>query len=513
MSVDWPPVDLDHLLIDAARMRSLDEQLLASGLPEAALMEKVGQAMAARLFREPQWLQAGVVVLVGPGHNGGDGLVVARELLLRGVRVRIWCPFDPRKPLTDAHYRHLLWLGVECCRDQPDPVEKALWIDALFGVGQIRPLAPSLEQLLRDRAAAHPNGLISLDVPSGLCSDSGRPLGQVAAVARLTLSVGLIKQGLCLDPARPYVGSLERVDLGLAKTQLQGLVATQPRRFDRADLASMPLPRPSPNAMKYQRGRLLVIAGGEHYPGAARLCLQGALASGCGSVQAVLPPFMATSLWAVHPEVVLFDHSKPLSRDRLDAVVFGPGLGMNETIWPVWKERLQSFEGLLVLDADGLNALASDQQGWRWLLNRAGPTWLTPHQAEFGRLFPELQHHTNLDGAQKAALLTGTVVLYKGAHTVIAAPQYPALVLDGTTATAARMGLGDVLAGFAAGWGALSSAAACPLAHSTLGAAALLHAAAAERSAASKASAIAKTLARLTQQLLKEDQKYLEMKI
>ena len=507
MSVAWPPLDLDHLLIDAARMRSLDAELLSSGLPEAALMEKVGQAMAARLLREPQWLQAGVVVLVGPGHNGGDGLVVARELLLRGIRVRIWCPFDVRKPLTESHYRHLTWLGVECCQHEPDPAESTLWIDGLFGVGQTRPLPSSLESLLSDRADAQPNGLISLDVPSGLCSDSGHPLGRVAAVARLTLSVGLIKQGLCLDPARPFVGLLERVDLGLAERQHQGLVATQPRRFDGADLASMPLPRPSANAMKYQRGRLLVIAGSERYPGAGRLCLQGALASGCGSVQAVLPPLMAHGLWAVHPEVVLFDPAERLAHDRFDAVVFGPGLGMDGRIWSAWKDRLQAFEGLLVLDADGLNALAADPQGWRWLLNRAGPTWLTPHQAEFGRLFPELTNDSSLDGANKAASMTGTVVLYKGAHTVIADHQSPALVLDGTTATVARTGLGDVLAGFAAGWGALSGAANSSVTHATLASAALLHATAAERSGASSASVIAESLARLTQQLLKQDQK------
>lgn len=503
--MNWPPVDQDHLLVDAAQMQRLEEQLFASGLPQAALMEKVGQAMALRLMQEPQALQHGVVVLVGPGHNGGDGLVVARELFLRGLPVRIWCPLAPRKPLTEAHVRHLLWLGVTCGDDPPDPSGPALWIDALFGLGQTRALPVALERLLSERATAHPNGLISLDVPAGLCSDTGRLLGAGAAQARLTLCVGLIKQGLCLDPALPWVGRLERIDLGLADAQIQSLEAVQPRRCDAADLVSLPIPRPSPIAMKYQRGRLLVIAGSESYPGAGRLCLQGALASGCGSVQAVLPSVLAQQLWAVHPEVVPYDEGGGTALERLDAVVFGPGLGGQGRLWSVWKDRLQAFAGLLVLDADGLNALALDQRGWRWLLDRSGPTWLTPHQAEFSRVFPDLAQTTRLEAAQTAASLSGAVVLYKGAHTVIAGPHCPAVVVSGTCPAVARTGLGDVLAGFAAGWGALTRAAEMPLDQSALAAAALLHATAGQRSAAGHASAIAQELAVSTQQLMKRN--------
>ena len=119
---------------------------------------------------------------------------------------------------------------------------------------------------------------------------------------------------------------------------------------------------------------------------------------------------MANGLWAVHPEVVLFDHAERLVHDRFDAVVFGPGLGMDGRIWSAWN-RLQAFEGLLVLDADGLNALAADQQGWRWLLN----CWpdVDPASGRIPRLFPELTNDSSLDGANKAALMTGTVVLYK----------------------------------------------------------------------------------------------------
>ena len=146
------------------------------------------------------------------------------------------------------------------------------------------------------------------------------------------------------------------------------------------------------------------------------------------------------------------------------------------------------------------------------MLDRAGPTWLTPHQAEFRRLFPEVRADSALLEAQGAAQLSGAVILLKGAHSVIADPEHPALVLDGTTATAARTGFGDVLAGFAAGWGALMRASAQPLTGSGLAAASLIHAVAAQTCASSRASAIASTAELLVQKLMKQDE-YFEMKI
>ena len=115
----------------------------------------------------------------------------------------------------------------------------------------------------------------------------------------MTLSVGLIKQGLCLDPARPFVGELERIDLGLAQRQIADLADKHPRRFGFADLSAMPRPQLSPIAMKYERGRVLVIAGSVRYPVAGHLCLQEALASGCGSVQALLPQRLQEQLWSL----------------------------------------------------------------------------------------------------------------------------------------------------------------------------------------------------------------------
>ena len=279
----WPRRDADHLLVTAAQMAELEATLFASGLPVEALMEKAGLAMARRLLTLPDAAAAGLagpaqalrshgaLVLAGPGHNGGDGLVVARELHLAGVPVRLWCPFERAKPLTEAHRRHAHWLGIPQLAEAPDPQEPCLWIDALFGLGQTRAPGPSLEDLLA-RRRGQAGGLVALDVPTGLCSDTGQRLGTAAASADLTFCLGLLKQGLVQDAALAWVGRLERIELGLPAALLEALPVDQPLGLGgpgpgAKDGAWAPRPRPAPAAGKYGRGRLLVIAGSERYPG------------------------------------------------------------------------------------------------------------------------------------------------------------------------------------------------------------------------------------------------------
>ncbi|MFN9546855.1 MAG: NAD(P)H-hydrate epimerase [Cyanobacteriota bacterium] len=497
----WPARDADHLLVSGAQMAALEAQLFASGLPVEALMEKAALAISRRLLAaspgDPGLLRrdggatAAVVVLVGPGHNGGDGLVVARELHLAGVPVRLWCPFARRKPLTERHWSHARWLGIPLLEEPPDPKEPGLWIDALFGNGQSRAPGAAIETLLQDRERAGTGPLVAIDVPTGLCGDTGRLLGRQAARAELTLCVGLWKQGLVQDDALRWVGRLERVDLALPGALLDQLPPEQPLglggpRGGRLDGERAPRPLADPAADKYARGRLLVIAGSAAYRGAAHLALAGATAAGVGSLRAAVPTAVADQLWLVLPHVVL--EERPLAEgalERLDAVLVGPGLGPaaagvcgTEGREPWWG-ALQAFGGLLVVDADGLNRIDPE-----WLKERVGPTWITPHAAEFRRLCPALAERPPLEAASEAARLCGATVLLKGARSVIAAADGRRWQLLRACGEAARAGLGDGLAGYAAGLGArLSGPAGNGADASGLAVAALDHALAGCRAA------------------------------
>jgi NAD(P)H-hydrate epimerase len=208
---------------------------------------------------------------------------------------------------------------------------------------------------------------------------------------------------------------------------------------------------------------LLVIAGSDPYPGAAHLALAGASASGCGSLRAGVSAAMAAGLMPVLPHVVPeMDPFSAGALDRLDAVLVGPGIGAPRAATAAggplaesvegWR-HLQEFAGTLVVDADGLNRISSN-----WLKERAGATWITPHRAEFARLFPALAALPALEAAAEAAQQSGATVLLKGAHTVVAAPNGRRWQLLRSCPQAARAGLGDVLAGYAAGLAARAEA-------------------------------------------------------
>ena len=527
----WPGRDADHLLVSGSQMAELEQQLFASGLPVEALMEKAALAVSWRLLADhgQRLRRHGALVLVGPGHNGGDGLVIARELQLAGVATSIWSPFSEHKPLTACHWRHALWLGIERL-SQPPPAEgSALWIDALFGIGQRRPPGAAIETLLAERQRLQPAALVAVDVPTGLCADSGRLLGAVAARACTTYTIGLIKTGLVQDQALSWVGKLERIDMALPRALLDRLPQQQPLALAAADLAALPGLPLDPALGKYGRGRLLVVAGSDRYRGAAALALAGATASGCGSVRAALPEAVAAGLWQSQPQVVIqrslgsgpggglaLGELQSTDLQRLDALVLGPGIGtavgekavgsagdgavsggagggavsgsgagMDEKIsgaeLDFWQ-ALQRSPALLLLDADGLNRLAgpiAQQFGVSpaaWLSGRLGPSWITPHAGEFARLFPELASLPALEAAVAAARASGAAVLLKGARTVVAAPDGRCWQLRQAASAVARAGLGDVLAGYAGGLGALALAAGWPADAQLLAAAALAHA-------------------------------------
>ncbi len=503
-------------MVDSFQMELLEKEILGSGMPLAALMEKVGQGMARCILQKPTLLNQGVLVLVGPGHNGGDGLVVARELHLAGVKVEIWIPLKISKVLTSKHLEHLQWLGVKNINEVPKPKENNLWIDAIFGVAQRRPLPKDLVDLLIARQKFQPGRLISLDIPSGVCSNTGKSLSHGVAVSSETITAGFIKQGLVQDAALSNVGKITRVDIGIPQYLLNASVKSQLRVLLPGDLENFTWPYIPPNAMKYRRGRVLIIAGSKEYLGAAFLTLIGALASGAGSIKASLPKCVSEGLWHKTPEVVFLDCLNSSEDERnclrsllekediskFDAILIGPGLGSKDKEWDFSAEVLSRFSGLLVLDADGLNRVAFSDSSWHWFKQRQGPTWITPHFHEFLRLFPEMIDLEPLSAALKAANSSGVSILLKGAHTVVADPVGHAWQVIETLPLAARCGLGDLLAGYATGIGSIGILSEDGLSTEMLAFAALAHSEAARRCTKStSASAIAEVLAQMTRDL------------
>ncbi len=477
----WPAADAAHLLVHPQQMQAIEQAMFSGGMPQAALMEKAALAISRRVLELLSASDAGwrhsqpVAVLIGPGHNGGDGAVLARELHLAGRDVVVWSPFLRHKPLTAAHLQYLETLKVPRLPQPPTAGQGQLWIDALFGLGQSRPLPARLAALAREARLAG-QCIWAVDVPSGLDDRHGQPLGDCFYSQR-TFCLGLYKRGLLQGDALDVVGQLERLDFGvpgwaLEMVQEQGLL---PRGVAAADRATAPWPEPPSAADKYGRGRLLLLAGSRRYPGAAVLATAGADASGAGAVTIYMEPDVARRVGDCYPHVLnaAAHLSPPLESgplvwrqlpdpDRHDAILLGPGMDSAPFVAHAW-EPLQKFAGLLVLDADGLNRLATMPGGEAvaWLQGRCGPTWITPHRREFDRLFPACSHGDHLERATAAARAAGVTVLLKGPRTAIAAPDGRCWQLLEGVPTAARAGLGDVLAGFAAGRGAMAAAGGC----------------------------------------------------
>ena len=487
--LNWPKFDSEHLMVSTEQMQNIEKEIFSMGMPVEALMEKVGIGISSWILDKQGLIENGAIVFVGPGHNGGDGLVVARELYMAGVNISIWCPFPLKKELTQKHFDYAINIGIDNLEHKPDLDSDLLWIEALFGLGQSRSIPDEIVNLLNWKKKSNPHKLISIDVPAGLDSDNGNILSNTSCKVSTTLTLGLFKSGLIQDSAIDFVGDLERLDVGIPDKILAGLPETQPLRISFSDLPNFDWPKPSKSKSKYQRGRVLLVAGSNKYRGAASLALNGALASGAGSVSAFLPDSVSSGLWKTHPEVVLLgdlntfqdgssDFSKVLNEvdlSRFDSILIGPGLGIAEEK-DCFGDELQGFRGLLILDADAINRLSISSKGWQWLNDRKGPTWLTPHLDEFKRLFPLIDCSNPLKAGIKASKMCNSSVLLKCAHSVIADPLGKTWQIGQVNASVARTGLGDVLAGFVSGMGACGLASDKNLDTSLLAASALMHA-------------------------------------
>ncbi|MCI0855215.1 MAG: NAD(P)H-hydrate dehydratase [Chloroflexi bacterium] len=459
-------------LVTAAQMRALEEQAAAEGRPPEALMEDAGLGVAQEV-----WVNLGaapgcrVAVLVGPGNNGGDGLVAARHLQDWGAQVEVVLLAD--RDEGDPNLKQLVEreIVVRQAADDLTQLEEALSgaeavVDAVLGTGRARPLGGTIAQVLElvSEARAKPAGpkVFAVDIPTGVDCDTGA-VDPRALRADVTIALGCSKFGLHTLPGAEFAGQIELIDLGLPAEAVEAL----PVELLNARWVRDRLPKRPAGANKGTFGRLLIVAGSRQYVGAARLAALGALRSGAGLVTVACPssvlPMIASGLTEA-TFLPLSDNGGAVSASaateaasalpRYDALLLGPGLGQGASQQAFVRQLLMSLEEggpPVLIDADGLNNLANLPHWWERVAARCV---LTPHPGEQSRLtrrsIADIQANRLTSALEASAEFKQTVAL-KGAYSIIAGPDGRAGVNPYANAALASAGTGDVLAGAIAG--------------------------------------------------------------
>ncbi|GAC1042124.1 NAD(P)H-hydrate dehydratase [Rhizobium sp. No.120] len=445
---------LADLLLTPDDMAAVDRAAAASGIDSYGLMEKAGQAVAAAALRHFSGALR-YVVLCGPGNNGGDGYVAARALQQAGADVEFFHLGNPQQLKGDAARAFAACSIDGAAMGGYAPKAGDVVIDAIFGAGLSRPVPDEVAATIaRVNEAGIP--VIAVDLPSGLDGRSGRVLGAAFHAVR-TVTFMTRKPGHLLLPGRDLCGELEVFDIGIpgrvVRANADGLVAeNRPAQWQAK------IPSAGADVHKYKRGHLVVFSGGPNATGAARMSAMAGLRAGAGLVTIASPSealgvnaglLTAIMLHAVDDEAAL---RKWLTDQRLSTFILGPGFGVGE------KARqfcLALADRHLVLDADGITSFRDEPQ----MLFDAfaeGPTRLvlTPHEGEFARLFPDIAANEKLskiDKARAAAKKAHAAIIYKGADSVIAAPDGRALINANAPPWLATAGSGDVLAGIVGG--------------------------------------------------------------
>ncbi len=461
-------------LVTAAQMRAMETRAVDAGTPLAELMEQAGLAVA-----QEAWLSLGtvagrrIVVLAGPGDNGGDGLVAARYLADWEAEVAVYL-LRPRDE-TDVPYTQLCERDTKIILAADDKdyalldsllASAEIVIDALLGIGPRRAIEGALEAILQRvshaRQRSHPPTIIAVDLPTGVAADSGAA-DESSLRADITVTFGFAKVGLYLLPGSEFAGRVEVVDIGLPKSGQEDVrVELMSTAFVRERL-----PARAVSGNKGTFGRVLVVAGSRNYVGAARLCAEACYRAGAGlvtvacpaSVQAMLAPALAEATWLPladdDGEIDLAAVASILETlAACNVMLIGPGLGPSAGARQLVSALLSDVPASVratVIDADGLNALAA-QAGWEDRV--AGACVLTPHPGEMARLLgtsvTEVQTD-RLNIALGAAARWRQIVVLKGAHTIVAAADGRAAISPHANPLLATGGTGDVLAGAIAG--------------------------------------------------------------
>jgi len=443
---------IDHtLLVSPKTMGRIDKAAADSGIDSFGLMQKAGAHVAAVLLAHFPGIQR-AVVLCGPGNNGGDGHVAAGLLTASGVNV-VRFGMEP-KPGGDAARARHAYAGRLHPLDTWQPRDGDVIVDALFGAGLDRPVNADVAALI-ERAQQADTPVIAVDLPSGLSGRTGEPTGACFSASQ-TVTFAALKPGHLLMPGRALCGHIHVCDIGIPARLI---VSDDPVWKNNPALYMSKRPASEAGQHKYGRGHLGVFCGPLSATGAARLSAMAGLKSGAGLVTMANAPgatlVLASHLTAIMQRTIRDDADLDtwLSDKRLSAFVLGPGFGDLEKARS-YTCKLANTGRPVVLDADGLTAFAANTDALADLFAGEARLVLTPHEGEFRRLCGDLaddQSLSKIDRARAAAVRFNAIVVYKGADTVIAAPDGRAAVNADAPEWLATAGSGDVLAGLIGG--------------------------------------------------------------
>ncbi|MBS0544832.1 MAG: NAD(P)H-hydrate dehydratase [Proteobacteria bacterium] len=442
-------------IYSVAAIREIEQKLIPSAKPP--LMERAGRAAAEDAVRLTIDRPGPILFACGPGNNGGDGFVMARQLRQAGREVVVAFADDPAGLPTDAGKAHADFIhagGTITPELPPTPANGwALVVDALFGIGLKRGIEGRYAEWIA-RLNAHPVVRMALDVPSGLDADTGHPTGPCFRATHTTTFIAL-KPGLLTNDGPDYCG-----EISVQSLDIDCPACLDPRGFvvSPALFAACLVPRPR-NTHKGRYGDVGILGGDGGMAGAALLAGRAALILGAGRVYVGLMDRQAPTVDVLHPELML--RSATHLPRQLGALALGPGLGKSEAARAELSAAIRS-DAALVLDADALNLLAADSSLHAAVAGRSAATVLTPHPAEAARL---LARHTaevqadRLGAALEIASNFNACIVLKGCGSVIATPERRWYINGTGHPGMATAGMGDVLTGLVAsliaqGWAA-----------------------------------------------------------
>ncbi len=430
-------------IFKASEIKLIEQQILNFQNPPN-LMERAGLA-AAELARELLQNNSSVLILAGPGNNGGDALVAARHLKSWWFNVTVIFTGTMENLPPDAAQALLSWQaagGNLSSEIRPD-AHWDLIIDGLFGIGLARDLSGRhLEWIKQVNQMKRP--VLALDIPSGLDSDTGQPF-RAAIRATHTLTFIAYKPGLFTAYGPDYCGKIHLATLDIPTTQLPSakghLLALQ-------EVAAALKPRPL-NSHKGMLGSVGILGGAKSMTGAALLAGRAALKCGAGRVYVGMLDNEVPALDALQPELMLRAPEHLFDEENLSCMVVGPGLGQSDTALN-WLHKAIATDLPLILDADALNLIAAHADIADQLKSRKAANILTPHPAEAGRLLGCSNHEIQQDRIGSAQVISSrfnSMVVLKGAGSICALPNDHWFINPTGNPGLSSAGMGDVLSG------------------------------------------------------------------